>query len=67
MWYYIAVDMLGDILFLDEGEQYDEPDGWMNNGYPPFYSAGGPLDVITVGMKHFQKCEKYRLGFISMN
>ena len=33
MWYYIAVDMLGDILFLDEGEQYDEPDGYINRAH----------------------------------
>jgi hypothetical protein len=67
MWHYIAVDMMGDILFLEEGEQYDESYGYINRGYPPFYSVGGPLDVITAGMEHLQKMEKMHIGFISMN
>ena len=67
MWHYIAFDEDGDILFLQEGEQYDTQYGYINTGMPPFYSSGGPLDVLAVGMEHLQKCEKYRLGIISMN
>ena len=52
MWHYIAFDMVGDVLFLEEGEQYDTQYGYTNTGMPPFYSTGGPLDVITVGMEH---------------
>ena len=67
MWHYIAVDMMGDILFLEEGEQYDEPDGYTLRGWPPFYCSGGPIDVIAVGMEYVQKVEKMHFYYISMN
>ena len=67
MLYYVAISKHKDFIILDEGEQFDAPDGFEYNGYPPFECHGGTLDVLAQGIEHITKCEKLHINFISMN